>query len=215
MINEPADLAGKNSTVLLVDDDRAMVNSTTQWLTLSGLSVRSFADPVAVLKVINPKKLDVLVSDIKMPELDGIELLKQVLLKDPNLPVILITGHGDVPLAVEAMKLGAFEFLTKPFSPEKLLKLVKQAQALRIHQYKISNKEISKRTAEDDHKSDYSSDKGLSPQVEEFEKSLLEKVLKKHGGKIANVLVDLGIPRRTLNAKMKKYGLSSNAYRTK
>lgn len=212
----------KNATeckVYFVDDDRGMIHSSVQWLTLSGLKVQAFVDPKVLLKTIKPNAPCVVVSDIKMPDLDGMSLMQHLLSKDKNLPVILITGHGDIPLAVEAMKKGAFEFLTKPFSPEKLLEVIKSAQASRMHYLESLKVEadVSTRAGNDSpHQDDLSlsNDAGaLNVMVDDYEKAMIEKALKKHGGDVALVLEDLGLPRRTLNAKMKKYGIERKNFR--
>ena len=208
--------------VYFIDDDRGMIHSSVQWLTLSGLKVQAFVDPKVLLKTIKPNASCVVVSDIKMPDLDGMSLMQHLLSKDKNLPVILITGHGDIPLAVEAMKKGAFEFLTKPFSPEKLLDVIKSAQAYRMQHLESLKIEVddSARAGNDSPQQDdvhLSSDindaSALNVMVDDYEKAVIEKALKKHGGDVALVLEDLDLPRRTLNAKMKKYGIERKNFR--
>lgn len=206
----------KNCTVYLVDDDRGMISATSQWLTLSGLNVRAFADPKQILKLIKPNDFCVLVSDVRMPDLDGMSLMSLVHRKDKDIPVILITGHGDIPLAVEAMKAGAYQFLPKPFSPEELLKVVCEAQfarqaSLSMREVGETSASISVETAMPDH--DETADATLGAKVDEYEKGLIEQALKRHGGNVTNVLEDLDIPRRTLNAKMKKYGISRKTFK--
>lgn len=208
--------------VYFVDDDRGMIHSSVQWLTLSGLKVQAFVDPKVLLKTIKPNAPCVVVSDIKMPDLDGMSLMQHLLSKDKNLPVILITGHGDIPLAVEAMKRGAFEFLTKPFSPEKLLEVIKSAQISRmehLESLKVEVNDSARADSESSHLDDLnlSSDmhdaSALNVMVDDYEKAVIEKALKKHGGDVALVLEDLDLPRRTLNAKMKKYGIERKNFR--
>jgi len=113
--------------VAVIDDERDMRNSIAQWLSLSGYETESFASAEDALVRIGTNYPGIIVSDIKMPGMDGMQLLKKLMGKDSVLPVILITGHGDVPMAVEAMRLGAFNFLEKPFEPEDLTKLIKSA----------------------------------------------------------------------------------------
>ena len=113
--------------VAVIDDERDMRNSIAQWLSLSGYETESFASAEDALVGIGTNYPGIIVSDIKMPGMDGMKLLKKLMGKDSVLPVILITGHGDVPMAVEAMRLGAFNFLEKPFEPEDLTKLIKSA----------------------------------------------------------------------------------------
>ena len=113
--------------VAVIDDERDMRISITQWLSLSGYETESFASAEDALAGIGTNYPGIIVSDIKMPGMDGMQLLKKLMGQDSGLPVILITGHGDVPMAVEAMRLGAFNFLEKPFEPEDLTQLIKSA----------------------------------------------------------------------------------------
>ncbi len=113
--------------VAIIDDERDMRLSITQWLSLSGYEPESFASAEEALVSIGSNYPGVVVSDIKMPGMDGMQLLKKLMGQDSGLPVILITGHGDVPMAVEAMRIGAFNFLEKPFEPENLTQLIKLA----------------------------------------------------------------------------------------
>ncbi len=113
--------------VAIIDDERDMRLSISQWLALSGYEPESFASAEDALGSIGSNYPGVIISDIKMPGMDGMQLLKKLMGQDSGLPVILITGHGDVPMAVEAMRLGAFNFLEKPFEPEDLTQLIKSA----------------------------------------------------------------------------------------
>jgi two-component system C4-dicarboxylate transport response regulator DctD len=114
-------------TALLVDDDADLRHALSQSLTLAGLSVESFAAAEAVLGRLGRDVEAVLVTDIRMPQMDGVELMRRALEIDPALPVVLITGHGDVPLAVEAMRAGAYDFIEKPFPTEDLVNVAKRA----------------------------------------------------------------------------------------
>ena len=119
--------------VAIVDDERDMRASIGQWLALSGFETETFPSAEEALKGIKPDYPGVVVTDVRMPGMDGIALLKRLLALDSGLPVILITGHGDVPMAVEAMRLGAWDFLEKPFDPERMTELAKKAaQARRL-----------------------------------------------------------------------------------
>ncbi len=114
--------------IWLVDDDPDVRESLSQWLELSDLPVRTFAVAERALAALaEGAACGVLVSDVKMPGLDGLALLRRVQPLDPDLPVMLITGHGDVPMAVEAMREGAWEFIEKPFAPERLEECVRRA----------------------------------------------------------------------------------------
>jgi DNA-binding NtrC family response regulator len=113
--------------VAIVDDEADMRQSISQWLALSGFDTESYPSAEEALKAIGPEFPGVVVSDIKMPGMDGMAFLKRLMGMDSGLPVILITGHGDVPMAVEAMRVGAFDFLEKPFNPDRMTELAKRA----------------------------------------------------------------------------------------
>ncbi|WP_339080914.1 sigma-54 dependent transcriptional regulator [Pseudomonas sp. TMP9] len=117
--------------VLLIDDDPHLRQALSQTLNLAGLKVRTLADAHGVAARIEPDWPGVVVSDIRMPGIDGLQLLQQLQAQDPELPVLLITGHGDIPLAVQAMRAGAYDFLEKPFASDDLLDSVRRALALR------------------------------------------------------------------------------------
>ncbi|WP_050523713.1 sigma-54-dependent transcriptional regulator [Pseudorhodobacter wandonensis] len=113
--------------VAIVDDEADMRQSISQWLALSGFETETYACAEDALKVIGADYPGVVVSDIRMPGIDGMAFLKRLMSLDGGLPVIMITGHGDVPMAVEAMRLGAYDFLEKPFNPDRMTELTKKA----------------------------------------------------------------------------------------
>ncbi|WP_111732853.1 sigma-54-dependent transcriptional regulator [Roseovarius amoyensis] len=113
--------------IAIIDDERDMRQSISQWLALSGYDTEAFASAEEALKVLGPDYPGIVVTDIKMPGMDGMQFLKKLMGTDSSLPVIMITGHGDVPMAVEAMRLGAFDFLEKPFNPDRMTQLAKKA----------------------------------------------------------------------------------------
>lgn len=117
--------------VAIVDDEADMRQSISQWLALSGFDTETFPSAEEALKSIGPEFPGVIVSDIKMPGMDGMAFLKRLMGMDSGLPVILITGHGDVPMAVEAMRVGAYDFLEKPFNPDRMTELAKKATQAR------------------------------------------------------------------------------------
>ncbi|OIQ04899.1 MAG: DNA-binding response regulator, partial [Rhodobacteraceae bacterium CG2_30_10_405] len=117
--------------VAIVDDEADMRQSISQWLALSGFDTETYASAEEALAGIGAEFPGVVVSDIKMPGMDGMALLKRLMSLDSGLPVILITGHGDVPMAVEAMRVGAFDFLEKPFNPDRMTELAKRATQMR------------------------------------------------------------------------------------
>ncbi|PZQ53389.1 MAG: sigma-54-dependent Fis family transcriptional regulator [Novosphingobium pentaromativorans] len=113
--------------VAVIDDDEDMRDAMSQTLTLAGYEVMSFHDPRAALKAIDASFRGVVVSDVRMPHMSGIELFRAIAAMDAELPVILVTGHGDVPMAITALKGGAWDFLTKPFDPDGLVASVGRA----------------------------------------------------------------------------------------
>ena len=114
-------------TIAIVDDEQDMRESISQWLTLSGYRTQTFASAEDALKNLDSDFHGIFISDIKMPGMDGITFLKRLQSIDNQLPVIMITGHGDVAMAVEAMRIGAYDFLEKPFDPERIAELTKRA----------------------------------------------------------------------------------------
>ena len=121
----------KAMKIAIVDDEQDMRQSISQWLALSGYDTQSFASAEEALGTIGPEYPGVVISDIKMPGMDGIAFLRKLMGMDSSLPVIMITGHGDVPIAVEAMRIGAFDFLEKPFNPDRMSELARKASDAR------------------------------------------------------------------------------------
>ncbi|MCO4849092.1 MAG: sigma-54-dependent Fis family transcriptional regulator [Yoonia sp.] len=123
----------KAMKIAIVDDEKDMRQSISQWLALSGFDTETFASAEEALKGLGNDFPGIVVSDIKMPGMDGMQFLRKLKGVDSSLPVIMITGHGDVPMAVEAMRMGAFDFLEKPFNPDRMTELAKKAtQARRL-----------------------------------------------------------------------------------
>jgi len=115
------------NSVMVVDDETSIRAAVEQWLSLSGFEVQLFSRAEDCLAHLPRDFAGVILSDVRMPGMSGLELLTQVQARDPDLPLILLTGHGDVPMAVEAMRDGAYDFLEKPFSPETLLGSLRRA----------------------------------------------------------------------------------------
>lgn len=116
-----------SSLVALIDDDDDLRAAMAQTLTLAGYQVHPFSDGASALAAIGATFPGIVISDVRMPHMSGIELFQTLQQRDTELPVILVTGHGDVPMAVEALKAGAWDFLTKPFAPDALLASVARA----------------------------------------------------------------------------------------
>ncbi|WP_296817397.1 response regulator FixJ [Brevundimonas sp.] len=117
---------GAEQTVFVVDDDEAARDSLAFLLESADRKVRAFSDPTKVVAAVDGETCCV-VTDVRMPEMSGLELVERLKAAHPDLPVIVITGHADVAMAVEAMKKGAADFLEKPFDDDALLRVIDQA----------------------------------------------------------------------------------------
>ncbi|WP_028993953.1 sigma-54-dependent transcriptional regulator [Azonexus hydrophilus] len=114
-------------TVFLVEDDSAVRKGCAQALTIADIPVRAFADAESMLAALATTRPALVVSDIRLPGRDGLTLLRELRQFDRELPVLLMTGHGDVAMAVEAMRDGAYDFIEKPFPSERLIAAVRSA----------------------------------------------------------------------------------------
>jgi two-component system response regulator FixJ len=115
------------AVVHVIDDDEAARQSLAFLLGTAGIAVQTYESAVAFLKAVTEVKAGCIITDVRMPGISGIDLLRRLNELRLEIPVIVITGHGDVPLAVEAMKIGAADFLEKPFDDEMLLASVRSA----------------------------------------------------------------------------------------
>ncbi len=113
--------------VIFVDDEATIREAVQQWLELSGFEVRLCLRAEECLEALDKSFAGVVISDVRMPGMEGLQLLANLQAVDRDLPVIMVTGHGDVPMAVEAMRQGAYDFIEKPFTPERLLGSLRRA----------------------------------------------------------------------------------------
>ena len=113
--------------IYVIDDDEAVRQSLEFLLKTAGIAVRGFDSAKAFLDILPQVGFGCIITDVRMPEITGIDLLRKVKEANRDLPVIVITGHGDISLAVEAMKIGAIDFLEKPFDDDHLLAAVRNA----------------------------------------------------------------------------------------
>ncbi|HTQ83742.1 MAG TPA: response regulator FixJ [Pseudolabrys sp.] len=113
--------------IYVIDDDDAVRQSLEFLLKTAGITVRGFESAKAFLEILPEIHSGCIITDVRMPEVTGIDLLRRVKELELDIPVIVITGHGDVALAVEAMKIGAVDFLEKPFDDDLLLAAVRSA----------------------------------------------------------------------------------------
>lgn len=124
-------MALKNKSILVVDDEKPQRDILTAILTTEGYGVTAVKSGEDALMVLKERRFDLVLSDQKMPGMDGIELLKNLIAFDPTLPYILMTAHGSIESAKEALRIGAIDYLEKPCDRETLLEVLKQALANR------------------------------------------------------------------------------------
>jgi FixJ family two-component response regulator len=122
-------------TVFIIDDDSSVRDAVSLLLRTDGLNVATFASAAAFLEAVTVQQPGCLVLDVRMPGMSGLDLQKQLQARDFRMPILFMTGHGDVPMAIRAMKAGAFDFLEKPFQGAKLLERVREMLALDARQH--------------------------------------------------------------------------------
>ncbi len=136
----------KAPRILLIDDDESLRRVAEYTLAEEGYDVLTAPNGRAGLDLFRPEAVDVVLSDVRMPELDGMDLLPRIKAMQPDLPVIMLTAHGTIASAVEAMKLGAFDYLTKPFSLDQLRASVRKA--VEVGALKQENRRLRQMVAE-------------------------------------------------------------------
>jgi len=186
-------------TVFVVDDDESVRGSLRFLLRSAGLESRAFGSAQEFLAAYDPSQPGCLVLDVRMPGMSGLELQQELNLRGAILPVIFITGHGDIPMAVEAMQHGAHDFLQKPFRDEDLIERVRRALA----------KDAKSRAALEEHKAIRGRLDSLTPR----EREVLALMARGKPNKI--MAHELGVSQRTVEIHrarvMEKSGASSLA----
>jgi DNA-binding NtrC family response regulator len=131
--------------VILVEDDEAFRISVQRSLQIAGYEVTTFADAESAVRYLANNVPDILLSDLRLPAADGLFVLQNAKQKDADLPVIIMTGHGDIPTAIQAIREGAYDFLEKPFGRERLLAVISRAS----DQYRlvVENRQLKNRLA--------------------------------------------------------------------
>lgn len=186
-------------TVFVVDDDESVRGSLRFLLRSASLESRAFGSAAEFLASYDPAQPGCLVLDVRMPGMSGLELQQELNLRGAVIPVIFITGHGDIPVAVEAMQHGAHDFLQKPFRDEDLIERVRRALA----------KDAKARNALEEHKAIHARLESLTPR----EREVLALMVRGKPNKI--MAHELGVSQRTVEIHrarvMEKSGASSLA----
>ncbi|HEY6643691.1 response regulator transcription factor [Povalibacter sp.] len=189
--------------VQVVDDDEGMRRALEALLATIGHATATFARPADFLQQHDPTRPGCLILDIRMPQMSGLEVQQQLNLRGSMLPVIMITGHGDVPMAVQAMKHGAFDFLEKPFRDQDLLDRINAALKL-----DAENREVIERHADIRRRFE-----SLTPR----EQDVIKLVVDGRANKV--IAIDLGLSERTIEIHranvMEKMGARSIAHLVK
>jgi two-component system, LuxR family, response regulator FixJ len=170
------------ATVYVIDDDEAVRESLAFLLASARVPVRTFDSAQAFLASLADLDPGCVITDVRMPGMDGLELLQQLRAKRVQLPVIVVTGHGDVPMAVEAMKIGAADFLEKPFDDDVLLASVRAA--LNRHE-KDAHREAERKQVLD-----------RMAALSTRERQVFDALVQGHPNKV--IAFDLGISPRTV-----------------
>lgn len=187
-------------TVYVVEDDEAVRDSLELLLKSDGKAVKTYENGSAFLKDYSEKMTGCIVLDIRMPVMDGMELQKKLNERNSILPIIFVTGHGDVPLAVDAMKEGAVDFIQKPYREEALLEKIEAALAQDLEQRKTlgEKNEIVRRI------------KTLTPR----EAEIMDRMIAGQANKV--IAIELEISQRTVEIHrsrvMHKMGTHSLAH---
>lgn len=168
--------------VFVVDDDDAVRGSLRMLLDSVGLTSALFPSAAAFLAEVSSEQGGCVLLDIRMPGMSGLELFEQMCAKGMRLPVIFITGHGDVPMAVRAIKKGAFDFLQKPFNDQDLLDRVQAAL----------REDIARRNTNVERQSLCDRRDKLTPR----EREIMERVVAGQANKV--IAIDLGLSERTV-----------------
>ncbi len=195
----PSNVPSPEQLVYIVDDDEALRDSLIWLLESTGLKSLAFDSAENFLAAYNPRMNGCLVLDIRMPGMSGLELHEKLLSMHSTLPIIFITGHGDVPMAVSALKKGAIDFIEKPFNDQEMVKLIRTAltEDLKRHDARRQEAEAQRRI------------EGLTPR----EREVLDLIV---AGRLNKQIADdLGISIKTVEVHrarvMEKMGVNSLA----
>jgi len=183
----------KEPTVFIVDDDGAVRKGISLLLGSVHIRTEAYASAQSFLKAYDPQRSGCLLLDVRMPKMGGLELQSHLAAEGINIPIVIITGYGDVPMAVRAVKMGAVDLIEKPFRDQVLIECVQKAISLdtqlrgeqaehdvirkRLDQLTTREREIMEMVIRDRANNDIASDLGLSRKTIEFHRSHMMKKL--------------------------------------
>lgn len=169
-------------TIFIIDDDEAVRDSTEMLVMSVGLKTKTFKSAIEFLDQYSDQLFGCLILDVRMPKMSGLALQDELISRNSTLPIVFISGHGDIPMAVKAIKKGAVDFIAKPFQEQDLLDSLLRALRENEKAYKKSStkQEISKKLA----------------QLSVREKQVLTEMLEGHANKV--IALELGISQRTV-----------------
>lgn len=157
-------------TIAFIDDEARLCEAAAEWLGVSGFTVDTFQDPARAVEAIAARDYDCVVTDMRMPGLTGLDVLERSRASCRDLPVVLLTGHGDVPLAVEAMRGGAYDFIEKPYDADHLVAVLDRAVERR--QLKREVERLERRLGPEDGLEDRLV--GISPGILELRRTIAQ-----------------------------------------
>jgi DNA-binding NtrC family response regulator len=188
------------SSILIIDDEKIVRESLSKWFFEDGYRVGSAGDAPSALRQLESQSWDIILLDIKMPGMDGIELQGKIRERDPLSVIVFMTAHASVDTAVQALKAGAFDYVTKPVDPDYLSHLIRNAVKQRSLQQE--NSRLKALIAEGP-----KLDEIIGESLAAVEKAHIARVLHQHGWNISRSAEILEIDRVTLYNKIHKYGL--------
>ncbi|MEM7542253.1 MAG: response regulator transcription factor [Pseudomonadota bacterium] len=178
----------KNPVIYVVDDDAPVRESLALLIRSMQWPVHCYADAAEFLENFDPELHSCLILDIRMPGMSGLELQEELIARGLQVPIVFLTGHGDVPMAVKAIKLGAIDFLEKPFNDQALLDCINKAlsEDLNSRSRREQTREVENKIA------------SLTPR----EREVMERVITGQANKV--IAVDLGLSERTVEIHRSK-----------
>ena len=196
-------------TVFIVDDEEAVGDSIAMLLKTVGLATRRYTDARVFLEEYRPELPGCLLLDVRMPKMGGLDVQRELVRRNVALPLIFITGHGDVPMAVEAMRSGALDFIQKPFNDDELIRRVQKALeedarereiaqqhgevARRWHELTPREREIARRIADGQANKVVAADLDISARTVELHRArILQKMGVRSVAQLVRMLMTLG-----------------------